>query len=69
VEGVLKEAIDSDVVTVVDIIISPDEKVSPMVPAGASLSEILELEKVDQAAGIQRSYPGYPASEVLELEG
>jgi acetolactate synthase-1/2/3 large subunit len=44
VEPVLKEAIASDRPTVVDIIISPDEKVSPMVPAGASLSEILELE-------------------------
>ncbi len=44
VEGVLKEAIASDRATIVDIIISPDEKVSPMVPAGASLSEILELE-------------------------
>jgi acetolactate synthase-1/2/3 large subunit len=44
VESVLKEAIASDRPTIVDIIISPDEKVSPMVPAGASLSEILELE-------------------------
>ncbi len=44
VEGVLKEAIASDRPTVVDVVISPDEKVSPMVPAGASLSEILELE-------------------------
>lgn len=44
VEPVLKEAIASDKPTVVDMVISPDEKVSPMVPAGASLSEILELE-------------------------
>jgi len=44
VKPVLKEAIESDKPTVIDIVISPDEKVSPMVQAGASLSEIMELE-------------------------
>ncbi|MHC1630827.1 MAG: acetolactate synthase large subunit [Methanotrichaceae archaeon] len=44
VEPVLKEAIQSDKPAVIDMVISPDEMVSPMVPAGASLSEILELE-------------------------
>lgn len=44
VEPVLKEALQSDKPTVIDVIIPPDEMVSPMVPAGASLSEILELE-------------------------
>ncbi len=44
VEGVLKEGLASDRPTVMDFIVHRDEKVSPMVPAGASLSEILELE-------------------------
>jgi acetolactate synthase-1/2/3 large subunit len=68
-EGVLKEAIDSEVVTVVDVIISPDEKVSPMVPAGASLSEILELEAAGPSYEAQRSYAGSSGSEILEMEG
>ncbi|MDF0593260.1 acetolactate synthase large subunit [Methanotrichaceae archaeon M04Ac] len=68
-EGVLLEAIESEVMTVVDVVISPDEKVSPMVPAGASLSEILELESADPAAQTPRSYAGPSASEILELEG
>ncbi|MGB9902507.1 acetolactate synthase large subunit [Methanothrix sp.] len=44
VEDVLKEGLASDRPTVMDFIIHRDEKVSPMVPAGASLSEILELD-------------------------
>jgi len=68
-EGVLLEAIESEVMTVVDVVISPDEKVSPMVPAGASLSEILELESADPAAQTPRSYAGPSVSEILELEG
>ena len=68
-EGVLKEAIDSEVVTVVDVIISPDEKVSPMVPAGASLSEILELERADEPGTTRKAYAGSAAAEILELEG
>lgn len=44
VEPVLRKAIDSDKPTVIDFVIPPDEMVSPMVPTGASLSEILELE-------------------------
>jgi acetolactate synthase-1/2/3 large subunit len=68
-EGVLKEAIDSEVVTVVDVIISPAEKVSPMVPAGASLSEILELERAAQPGTTRKAYAGSAAAEILELEG
>lgn len=41
---VIKEALKSDLPTVMDFIINPLEMVSPMVPAGAALSEILELE-------------------------
>ncbi|MCX8206628.1 MAG: acetolactate synthase large subunit [Methanothrix sp.] len=44
VEDVLKEGLASDKPTVMDFIVHRDEKVSPMVPAGASLSEILELD-------------------------
>lgn len=44
VEDVLKEGLASDRPTVMDFIVHRDEKVSPMVPAGASLSEILELD-------------------------
>ncbi|ABK13912.1 MULTISPECIES: acetolactate synthase large subunit [Methanothrix] len=44
VEDVLREGLASDRPTVMDFIVHRDEKVSPMVPAGASLSEILELE-------------------------
>jgi acetolactate synthase-1/2/3 large subunit len=68
-EAVLVEAIESEVMTVVDIIISPDEKVSPMVPAGASLSEILELEAAGPSYEAQRSYAGSSGSEILEMEG
>jgi acetolactate synthase-1/2/3 large subunit len=45
VEGVIRTALSSDRPTVMDFIVSPEEKVSPMVPAGASLSEIMELEE------------------------
>ncbi|MCQ8903893.1 MAG: acetolactate synthase large subunit [Methanothrix sp.] len=44
VEDVLKEGLASDRPTVMDFVVHRDEKVSPMVPAGASLSEILELD-------------------------
>ncbi|HOT07397.1 MAG: acetolactate synthase 3 catalytic subunit [Methanosaeta sp. PtaB.Bin039] len=44
VEDVIREGLASDKPTVMDFIVAKDEKVSPMVPAGASLSEILELE-------------------------
>lgn len=44
VEDVLREGLASDRPTVMDFIVHRDEKVSPMVPAGASLSEILELD-------------------------
>jgi hypothetical protein len=32
-----------------DFIVNPAEKVSPMVPAGATLSEILELEWCEES--------------------
>ena len=41
---IIKEALKSNQPTVMDFIINPLEMVSPMVPAGAVLSEILELE-------------------------
>ncbi len=41
---VIKEALKSNQPTVMDFIVNPLEMVSPMVPAGAVLSEILELE-------------------------
>jgi acetolactate synthase-1/2/3 large subunit len=44
VEPVIRAALASDKPTIMDFIINPLEKVSPMVPAGAALSEILELE-------------------------
>lgn len=70
-EGVLAEAIASDGPTVVDVIISPDEKVSPMVPAGASLSEIMEL--VGSSSDENVSSPMFPAGAskggIFELEG
>jgi acetolactate synthase-1/2/3 large subunit len=43
VEGVIKAAINSDKPVIMDFIVHKDEKVSPMVPVGASLSEIMEL--------------------------
>ena len=44
VEPVIRAALASDRPTLMDFIVSPLEKVSPMVPAGAAISEILELE-------------------------
>ena len=49
VEGVIRAALATDRPVVMDFIVSPAEKVSPMVPAGATLSEILELEWCDEA--------------------
>jgi acetolactate synthase-1/2/3 large subunit len=74
-EGVLAEAIAADGPTVVDIIISPDEKVSPMVPAGASLSEIMELvgsssdENVSSSVSMVSEGASKSKSEISELEG
>ncbi|MCJ7445513.1 MAG: acetolactate synthase large subunit [Methanotrichaceae archaeon] len=44
VESVIRTALASDKPVVMDFIINPMEKVSPMVPAGAAISEILDLE-------------------------
>lgn len=49
VEPVIRAALASDKPTLMDFIISPLEKVSPMVPAGAALSEILELEWCEES--------------------
>jgi len=49
VESVIRSALAIDRPVVMDFIVSPAEKVSPMVPAGATLSEILELEWCDEA--------------------
>ncbi len=40
----LKEAVDSGRPTVIDFIVEREENVSPMVPAGAAINEILDLE-------------------------
>lgn len=49
VEPVIKAALASDRPTLMDFIVSPVEKVSPMVPAGAAISEILELEWCEES--------------------
>lgn len=49
VEDVIRSALATDRPCVMDFIVNPAEKVSPMVPAGATLSEILELEWCDEA--------------------
>ncbi len=41
VESALKDALKSDVLTVLEVIIDPKEKVFPMIPAGAGLDEII----------------------------
>lgn len=49
VEPVIRAALASDRPTIMDFIVNPAEKVSPMVPAGATLSEILELEWCEES--------------------
>jgi acetolactate synthase I/II/III large subunit len=49
VEPVIRAALASDKPTLMDFIVSPLEKVSPMVPAGAALGEILELEWCEES--------------------
>jgi len=44
VKDVIVEAVKSGRPTVIDFVVDQDEKVSPMVPAGAAINEILELE-------------------------
>jgi acetolactate synthase-1/2/3 large subunit len=38
---VLKEAFASKELTIVDVLVEPEENVYPMVPAGASLTDML----------------------------
>ncbi len=40
----IRAALATDRPRIMDFIVNPAEKVSPMVPAGATLSEIMELE-------------------------
>ncbi len=40
----LTEAVDSGRPTVIDFVVEREENVSPMVPAGAAINEILDLE-------------------------
>lgn len=49
VEPVIRAALASDRPTLMDFIVSPLEKVSPMVPAGAAISEILELDWCEES--------------------
>ncbi len=49
VEPVIRAALATDRPCIMDFIVNPAEKVSPMVPAGATLSEIMELEWCDEA--------------------
>jgi len=70
VEPVIRAALAVDRPVIMDFIVSPAEKVSPMVPAGAALSEILELEWCDeeQACRLERIY-AEGKREVLGQEG
>jgi acetolactate synthase-1/2/3 large subunit len=44
VKDVIKEAVKSERPTVIDFVVEREENVSPMVPAGAAINEILDLE-------------------------
>jgi acetolactate synthase-1/2/3 large subunit len=44
VRDVIKEAVRSNRPTVIDFVVEREENVSPMVPAGAAINEILDLE-------------------------
>ncbi|HUS75296.1 MAG TPA: acetolactate synthase large subunit [Methanothrix sp.] len=70
VEPVIRAALATDRPVVMDFIVSPAEKVSPMVPAGAALSEILELEWCDEAQSchLEKIY-AQGRKEVLGQEG
>lgn len=70
VEPVIKAALASDRPTLMDFIVSPVEKVSPMVPAGAAISEILELEWCEEAdASSLREIIAKTRSSVSSQEG
>ncbi len=70
VEGVIRAALATDRPCLMDFIVNPAEKVSPMVPAGATLSEILELEWCDevQSKNLEKIYAD-ARKDVLGLEG
>jgi acetolactate synthase-1/2/3 large subunit len=44
VKDVIKEAVKSERPTVIDFVVEREENVSPMVPAGAAINEILDME-------------------------
>lgn len=44
VKDVIKEAVKSERPTIIDFVVEREENVSPMVPAGAAINEILDLE-------------------------
>ena len=58
VESVIRTAMATDRPVVMDFIVNPAEKVSPMVPAGATLGEILDLEWCDddQSCHLEKIY-------------
>lgn len=58
VEPVIRAALATDRPVIMDFIVNPAEKVSPMVPAGATISEILELEwcEESQTSHLERIY-------------
>ncbi len=70
VESVIRTALATDRPVVMDFIVNPAEKVSPMVPAGATLSEILELEwcDEDQSCHLEKIY-AQGRKDILGLEG
>jgi len=70
VEPVIRAALAADRPTIMDFIVNPAENVSPMVPAGATLSEILELEWCDEAhtSHLEKIYSD-ARKEILGSEG
>ncbi len=70
VESVIRAAMAVERPVIMDFIVSPAEKVSPMVPAGATLSEILELEwcDADQYCHLEKIY-AQGRKEILGQEG
>src|SRR4030067_2921826 len=44
VKDVIEEAVRSECPTVIDFVVEREENVAPMVPAGAAINEILDLE-------------------------
>lgn len=44
VGDIIREAVKSDRPTIIDFVVEREENVSPMVPSGAAINEILDLE-------------------------